>query len=576
MKTPVALVARLARTAFRLEPGLWFAACTGLAAAAIEIAALTSLVPLSALALGQPVADTDVWGRLFAMLGWPAEFRAFAVLFLGLLGLRLVGQLVSQSLVLRLGRRLLAHLASRAFEAVMRHAPIAEIERRSIGWFITLAGDESFRASTIVIGLMQLVTTGVLAALYFGAIVWFSLPLAATVTVFLAASALALAGTFRRSRVLGQRQVEESRAAGSVFLDALNGLRTVRALAAESHVVDVYRERMFAYVRTLYEVDLLSLLARVVPALVLVIVGGVALLLLPRDTTVRDAPTLLTVLVLLMRFLPVTGQAVQQGLRLVTDLKAAQDVVGATAALDAAAGPSAGRIGPVHRIALRGIAFHHPAGADVFRDFDATFEAGRAYALVGPSGSGKSTLFDILLGLRAPSAGQVEIDGVAVDPATLAALRTRIVLVGQQSIVFNESLTDNIRFGAEMSDAQVDRALRAAALDAVVAALPAGRDTVLAYQGANLSGGQRQRIGLARALARDPDVLLLDEVTTGLDGPTRDRIVADVLQHFRDRLVIWATHDPEVIARLDAVVRVPEGERVAVPAPVAVAGRAGA
>jgi ABC-type bacteriocin/lantibiotic exporter with double-glycine peptidase domain len=553
---------------------MYAALAAGIGGAVLELVALALLAPLMSLALGQPVVLPDAMARMLDRFQLTADLSLLGGAFLGLLALRLVLLLVGQGLAARCSRRLMAQLGSRAFEAAMSRVPLPEVERRSIGWFISLAGDEAFRASTIVGMAMQGSITLLLGGFYFGAIVWFSPWLAAAVAAFMLATGAVLALVTVRMRRLGERQIEQARAAHSVFLDSLNGLRTVRALAAEPHVIEQYRARIFAYARTLERIDIAALVSKVVPAIVLVAVAAGCLFVLPGGAAAHDAAWLVTVLVLLLRFLPVAGQGAQLVLRLAADLRAATNVVEAAASLQGGAERSTTRSsGHVHRVALRHVAFRHPTGAEVFHDFSAEFEAGRSYALVGPSGSGKSTLFDLLLGLRSPDAGCIEIDGVVADAAALAALRTRIVLVGQQSIVFNESVVDNVRFGAQIDEAQLDRALRAAALDTVVGALPQGRDTILAYQGANLSGGQRQRIGLARALARDPDVLLVDEVTTGLDGATRDRIVADVLSHFHDRLVIWATHDPEVVSQLDVVVRVPDGVRAAVPEVSALAGR---
>jgi ABC-type bacteriocin/lantibiotic exporter with double-glycine peptidase domain len=124
------------------------------------------------------------------------------------------------------------------------------------------------------------------------------------------------------------------------------------------------------------------------------------------------------------------------------------------------------------------------------------------------------------------------------------------VLVEQQSRIFNDTNRNNIVFGLTASEEQIATVVRLAGLETVLGAMPAGIDTMLDYQGTNLSGGQRQRVGIARALLRNPDVLVLDESTSALDVPTRNLVLGNILEHFHDRIVIVVTHDPAVIARM--------------------------
>ncbi len=560
MKAPIQYAFRLLAFAFEANPWLYLAVVVSLASVAIEVAAMSSLLPLSSLAFEGKIADANVFVRALRAIDVEPSFRSLGFLFLGLFAARLVTHLVAQSLGARFGRRLLAQLATRAFSGVIRAEPLDQVERHSIGHYITLAGDEAFRASMIVISILQLIAAAVLGTLYFFAIAWYSMGVGIGVMGFLIAAAVAMAGTFRRSRELGKVQIEQARTAGSVFLDALNGLRTVRALRAEAFVVEAYSGGMSRYVHTLFTIDFLNLLARTVPALLLVAVAAVALAMAGGEKSF-DAPWALTLAVLLLRFFPVVGQAVQILLRLVSDTKAAQDILGAITGMQTGttAVPYPERI---RSIRLRSLDFSHGEDKTVLKGFDASFEAGKTYALVGPSGSGKSTLFDLLLGLREPDAGSIEINGRTVSTAELAGCRDRMVLVTQHAVVFNDTVASNVAFGAEVDAATYADATARSAFDEVEAGLPEGRDTVLAYQGSNLSGGQRQRLSLARGLVRDSDVLLLDEPTTGLDASTRDAVAQRITEAYRDRIVIWATHDPELIRRLDAVVTIPQVEAV--------------
>ncbi len=206
---------------------------------------------------------------------------------------------------------------------------------------------------------------------------------------------------------------------------------------------------------------------------------------------------------------------------------------------------------PRGELAFERVEFRYPTRPDTpaLRDFSLHVAPGETVAVVGPSGAGKSTLFQLIQRFYDPQLGTVRLDGVALPEADPAAIRRRIAMVPQDTVLFAASARDNLRYGHwDASDAALWQAAEAANAAEFLRQLPDGLDTFLGEGGARLSGGQRQRVAIARAILRDSPVLLLDEATSALDAES-ERLVQQAL----DRLM--ARRTTLVIAHRLATVR---------------------
>lgn len=208
------------------------------------------------------------------------------------------------------------------------------------------------------------------------------------------------------------------------------------------------------------------------------------------------------------------------------------------------------------RIELRNIGFCHANGKQVLEDFSLVVEPGEKLAIVGPSGSGKSTLIELLIRQLAPQSGEILFGGRPAGEYPLPLYLQHFGYVRQQPYLFKLTVRENIAAGwYGVPDEVVIDAARRVRLHEQIMHLPEGYDTVIGVNGQDLSGGQRQRLALARAMVRDPEILLLDEFTSALDGPTEAAVLDDLFQSFSRQTIICVTHSQAVAGRFERVIR---------------------
>ena len=209
---------------------------------------------------------------------------------------------------------------------------------------------------------------------------------------------------------------------------------------------------------------------------------------------------------------------------------------------------------------MRDLHFAYPGRAPALKGLSLRIAAGETVALTGPNGAGKSTLAHLLMRLMDPTQGTITIDGADIAQVTLPSLRRQIGVVPQHVLLFNGSVNDNIAYGLPGATPEaVQAAARAAQADAFISALPQGYDTLVGDHGVRLSGGQRQRIALARALLKDPAILILDEATAMFDPEAERSFITDCHDALAQRTVILITHRPASLALADRVLRLEAG-----------------
>jgi len=210
---------------------------------------------------------------------------------------------------------------------------------------------------------------------------------------------------------------------------------------------------------------------------------------------------------------------------------------------------------PSDHIAFQGVRFAYDAARPVLRDVTFSAKVGEVVAIVGPTGAGKTTLVNLIPRLYDPTAGWIAIDGRDIRTATLRSLREQIGLVTQESVLFDDTVANNIAYGRrEVPRARIEEAAAVAGALNFIRRLPRGFDAPIGEGGVLLSGGERQRLAIARAILTDPAIIILDEATSALDAET-EREIQDALE----RLMVHRTtfvigHRLSTIIRADQIV----------------------
>lgn len=201
-----------------------------------------------------------------------------------------------------------------------------------------------------------------------------------------------------------------------------------------------------------------------------------------------------------------------------------------------------------------GMSFRYPTGEEVLRDVDLDIEPGQVVALAGPSGAGKTSLANLIPRFYDPTQGHIEIDGCDISTVTLASLRSQVGIVPQETVLFSGTIGENIAYGRHgATQEEVVAAAEAANIHDFITSLPLGYGSALGEHGVNLSGGQRQRIAIARALLKDPRILILDEATSSLDAES-EALVQEALERLmKGRTTLVIAHRLSTIRSADRI-----------------------
>jgi ATP-binding cassette subfamily B protein len=354
---------------------------------------------------------------------------------------------------------------------------------------------------------------------------------------------------------------------GSFLIESLLGMKAIVASNAQEREALRFRARSYGFIDSLMRMKRLTYLAGGLPGLFLA-AGSALVFYVGGRRVIAETITLGTLFAFITYQVRLLGP-VQAIMGLVTSITTARvslrrvnelldtapDVENAANAepLDQCAG----------RIRFHDVRYGFGRGALVLDGVSLDITAGECVALVGRSGEGKSTIADLLARHVDPQEGSVQIDDRDLRSIPLADVRRHVVVVDQDPFIFNASLADNVRLAnPDASESEVEGAIQAAGLGALLARMPQGIATSLGERGRALSAGERQRVAIARALIANPAVLVLDEATGALDPATEADVVAGYETLMRGRTTVIITHRLELARRADRIIVLDRGRIV--------------
>lgn len=459
-----------------------------------------------------------------------------------------------------------AHLRCRLFDALVRAnwAMLSSLARSDL---ITVLIGHTDRMTASTYSLISLISAIVTTVVVLAVAAHISPVVTLVVAGVAVAVGAALSPFDRRARRLGHRHAEVTRELYGRFSNQLDGMKPAKSAGAEERLSASFRDIASSYGGAAAEIDRNSARARLAREFA---AGAILVVFVLLVVAVQDAPSIepIVLVIIFARLFAPAGEIQRSYQDIAASLPAFGRIRELETAARNAAEPETSPVSPIGlereiRLEAGSLAYDGEDGSIALKDVNAVIVAGEITALVGRSGAGKSSLAEIVAGLRLPTQGRLTIDGTPLDDRTIRGWRVSVGYVPQENYLFNDTIRANLLWvRPDATEAAIWRALETANAAHFVRNLPEGLDTVLRDQGTRLSGGERQRIALARALLREPALLVMDEATNAL-GPEDEKLLVEALEALRGTTtILLIAHRLSAVACADSILALDHGRLV--------------
>jgi ATP-binding cassette, subfamily C, bacteriocin exporter len=435
--------------------------------------------------------------------------------------------------------------------------PMNFFEMRQVGEIISRVNDADKVREAISGAALTAVVDGVLVVITMAVLWMYDFNLALVATIFAPLLFLSVLAHHPATRRQSQQAMENGAKFSAHLVEDISGVETIKAYGAEPLRQEVGEQNLVKVVQSVFSLQKLSIsmdaIGNVVSGL-----AGIVILWYGGHRVISGALSIGE----LMFFYTLLGYMLEPMERLAGVNLQIQDALVAVDRLfqvmDIATEPHDSRKVQLEKLELgiefRNVNFRYGSRENVLDGFNFKIPAGKTVAIVGESGCGKSTLLKLLTRFYDPTGGQILFDSVDQRDYDLTSLRSRIGLVSQEPFIFTGTVKENIALGADCTDlTKIIAAAKKAGLDDFINSLPDRYDTLIGERGANLSGGQRQRLAIARALMRDPEILVFDEATSHLDTATERAIQENLQGALAGKTAVIVAHRLSTIREADLI-----------------------
>ena len=497
--------------------------------------------------------------RVFAFAGVELSIEALLIVIVGMITTKSVLMIAAMTQVGYTAAHVAMQLRLRVIRALLAARWRYFVDQRA-GNVATAVSGEPLRVALAYVSACRVMSGGLLVLIYAVLSVAISWEVSIAALVVGAFGTVALNRLVAVSRRAGRDQTKLQKSFMTHLLQGLDGMKPLKAMAREGSLAPLIEADTHGLNRVQRTIVVSQEAMREAHEIirVMAVAGGLYLFL-----TIWSQPTdsLLVLVLLFARMLQKVTQLQSNYQAAAANLQAFFFLRSTAEAAEQAREPTVSGEAPrfASAISLRDVSFSYGRD-DILVRASMQLPAGAFVAVVGASGVGKTTVADLIIGLIRPQRGEIWIDDLPMRDINIRAWRNMIGYVPQETFLFHDTVMANVTLGdPEISRARVQSALRRAEAWDFVAALPEGIDAVVGERGARLSGGQRQRIAIARALIRDPVLLILDEATTALDPETEAGITATMRRLAGEVTVLSISHQPTMKQAANIVYRIKDG-----------------
>lgn len=498
------------------------------------------------------------------------DIKALALLPFGIIViflLKAITYYIYTFLLERVGQSVIRDMRVRVFHHIHTQ-PVSFFNDYSTGTLISrVVSDVSLMQQAVSNALVSCVRDTFQVIFLIGLVFYLNWRLSLVIFVILPVAGFAIVKFGKIFRKLSRRSQEETAKVSDRLYESITGNRIVKAFSRED-----YEDQRFSHqINTLFNITIKDAKYRTMQHPIMELIGGLAIALIiwfGGREVIQGSATPGTffafITALIAAYEPIKGisninPAIQRGLAAATRVFELLDIKPAISEK-----PDAKSMQPFrNNIEFKSIDFSYEDGTQVIQGLNLSVPKGEALAIVGSSGGGKTTLTNLIPRFLDISSGQILIDGVDIRDVTLASLRQQIAMVTQQTILFNDTVRNNILYGdLDATEEQIRQAASAAyALD-FIKKLPNGLDTLIGEGGARLSGGERQRLSIARAILKNAPILILDEATSALDTESEREVQKALENLMKNKTTFVIAHRLSTIINCDRIIVVKGGKIV--------------